>query len=146
VRRDICRAYFVCVGDFAINIAATLSAKIGIGNRTLKFISLSSNIVQIANCKHFTIAIYSDSAVLRVISTSAHSSSRGNSCRSQPPSFQVELPSALPPWSESVKNIRPSTPWNPSFAVVVKCMPSRTVHPKLDFKKRQFKKPLVGRS
>jgi hypothetical protein len=55
-----------CVGDFAINIAATLSAKIGIGSRALKFISLSSNIVQIANCKHFAIAIYPDSAVLRV--------------------------------------------------------------------------------
>ena len=62
----MCLAYFVCVGDFAISMAATLSANIGIGNLIRKPSSRSNNIVQIANCKHFTIAMYSDSAVLSV--------------------------------------------------------------------------------
>ena len=62
----MCLAYFVCVGDFAISIAATLSARMGIGNRIRNPSSRSSSIVQIANCRHFTIAMYSDSAVLCV--------------------------------------------------------------------------------
>jgi hypothetical protein len=65
-QRDMCLAYFVCPGDFAIKIAATLSARIGIGYLTLNCSSRSRSTTQIANCKHLTIAIYSLSAVFSV--------------------------------------------------------------------------------
>ena len=62
----MCLAYFVCTGDFAIRIAAALSARIGIGYLTLNYNSRSSNMHHIANCIAFTIAMYSDSAVFVV--------------------------------------------------------------------------------
>ena len=60
------RAYLVCDGDFAIWMAAMLSAKMGIGNLTRNDSSRSIIIIQMANCSPLTSEMYSASAVFKV--------------------------------------------------------------------------------